>query len=102
MMRAQLSIAALAAATLAGCSSRSASRATEELSIADVARKVAAQAGRAIEIVPGKLQAGGTPRRCPDISKLQRLGYKPRVSLDEGLKATVDWYWRNAALAPKK
>jgi nucleoside-diphosphate-sugar epimerase len=37
---------------------------------------------------------GGTARRCPDISKLTRLGYKPRVLLSEGLKPTLDWYWR--------
>jgi nucleoside-diphosphate-sugar epimerase len=74
---------------------------TEEVAIADVARRIAAQAGRAIEIVPGTLAAGGTPRRCPDISKLSGLGYKPRVPLDEGLKPTVDWYWSHADLAPK-
>jgi len=74
---------------------------TEEVSVADVARRIAALAGREIDLVPGKLHAGGTPRRCPDISKLAKLGYKPRVSLNEGLKPTVDWYWRNAALAPK-
>src|SRR3569623_515893 len=74
----------------------------DEVSIADVARRIGRLAARDIMFVPGPLQAGGTPRRCPDISKLQRLGYKPRVSLDEGLKTTVDWYWRNAALAPKK
>ena len=73
---------------------------TEEVSIADVARKVAACAGRTIEPVSGKLQAGGTPRRCPDISKLAALGYKPAVSLDAGLKTTLDWYWNNADLAP--
>jgi nucleoside-diphosphate-sugar epimerase len=73
----------------------------EEVSIADVARKVAAVAGREVEIVPGRLQAGGTPRRCPDISKLTALGYKPRVPLSEGLKPTLDWYWKNADLAPK-
>jgi nucleoside-diphosphate-sugar epimerase len=73
----------------------------EEVSIADVARRIAAQAGRAIEIVPGKLQAGGTPRRCPDISKLAALGYKPRVPLSAGLKPTLDWYWNNTDLAPK-
>ena len=39
-------------------------------------------------------------RRCPDISKLAGLGYKPRVPLDEGLQPTLDWYWRNGALAP--
>ncbi len=73
----------------------------EEVSIADVALRVARAAGREIEIVPGPLQAGGTPRRCPDISKLAKLGYKPRVPLDAGLKPTVDWYWRNMDLAPK-
>jgi nucleoside-diphosphate-sugar epimerase len=74
---------------------------TEEVSIADLARRIAANAGREIELVPGKLQEGGTPRRCPDISKLGQLGYKPRVSLDQGLKPTLDWYWQNTGLAPK-
>jgi nucleoside-diphosphate-sugar epimerase len=74
---------------------------TEEVSIADLARRIGGLADSEIEIVPGKLQAGGTPRRCPDISKLAKLGYKPRVPLNDGLEPTVDWYWRNAALAPK-
>jgi nucleoside-diphosphate-sugar epimerase len=74
---------------------------TEEVAIADLARRIADLADSEIEIVPGKLQAGGTPRRCPDISKLAKLGYKPRVPLNDGLEPTVDWYWRNADLAPK-
>jgi nucleoside-diphosphate-sugar epimerase len=45
---------------------------------------------------------GGAARRCPDISKLTRLGYKPRVLLGEGLKPTLDWYWSNIELAPKE
>ena len=73
----------------------------EEVSIADLAKRVARAAGREIALAPGPLAKGGTPRRCPDISKLEKLGYKPRVPLDDGLKATLDWYWRNTALAPK-
>jgi len=73
----------------------------DEAAIADLAKRVAAVAGREIELVSGPLAAGGTPRRCPDISKLEKLGYKPRVPLDDGLKVTLDWYWRNAALAPR-
>jgi nucleoside-diphosphate-sugar epimerase len=69
----------------------------EEVAIADLARRIAAIAGREIELVPGALQPGGTLRRCPDISKLSRLGYKPRVALDDGLRTTVDWYWKNAS-----
>jgi nucleoside-diphosphate-sugar epimerase len=74
---------------------------TEEVTIADLARRIADLADSEIDIVPGKLQAGGTPRRCPDISKLAKLGYQPRVPLNDGLEPTVDWYWRNADLAPK-
>src|SRR4029079_10002934 len=47
---------------------------TEEVSMAELAQRVAQQAGREIEIVPGRLQPGGTMRRCPDISKLAKLG----------------------------
>jgi nucleoside-diphosphate-sugar epimerase len=73
----------------------------EEVTITDLARRIAATFGREIELVTGKPTPGGTPRRCPDISKLAKLGYKPRVSLDEGLKTTLDWYWRNVEMAPK-
>jgi len=74
---------------------------TEEVTIADLARRIADLADSEIEIVSGKLQAGGTMRRCPDISKLAKLGFAPRVPLNDGLEPTVDWYWRNAELAPK-
>jgi nucleoside-diphosphate-sugar epimerase len=74
---------------------------TEEVTIADLARRIADLADSEIEIVPGKLQAGGTMRRCPDISKLAKLGFTPRVPLNDGLEPTVDWYWRNADLAPR-
>jgi nucleoside-diphosphate-sugar epimerase len=73
----------------------------EEVTIADLARRMAKLAGREIALVAGPLQAGGTQRRCPDISKLAKLGYKPAVPLEQGLKTTLDWYWRNADLAPK-
>jgi nucleoside-diphosphate-sugar epimerase len=74
----------------------------EEVTIADLARRIAAVRGREIKPVAGAPMAGGTSRRCPDISKLAGLGYKPRVTLSEGLKPTLDWYWRNVSLAPKE
>jgi nucleoside-diphosphate-sugar epimerase len=73
----------------------------EEVTIGDLARRIARAAGREISLIAKPPAAGGTPRRCPDVSKLVRLGYKPVVPLDEGLKPTLDWYWRNADLAPK-
>jgi nucleoside-diphosphate-sugar epimerase len=74
---------------------------SEEVAIADLAQRIAEQAGREIELIAGKPAPGGTTRRCPDISKLSALGYKPRVPLSAGLRPTLAWYWSHAELAPK-
>ena len=73
----------------------------EEVTIADLAHRIAGIYGREITLVAGKPAPGGTARRCPDISKLAKLGYKPRVPLSEGLRPTLDWYRQNAERAPK-
>ena len=73
----------------------------EEVTIGEVARQVAACAGREIELVSSPAPAGGTQRRCPDIGKLGALGYAPQVTLAQGLKPTVDWYWAHERLAPR-
>jgi nucleoside-diphosphate-sugar epimerase len=66
---------------------------TEEVAIADLARRMAAMAGRRIRLAPSSALQGSTRRRCPDIAKLRALGYAPRISLDEGLPPTLKWYW---------
>jgi nucleoside-diphosphate-sugar epimerase len=73
----------------------------EEVTIADLAQRISRTAGRDIDLVCGPPMPGSVPRRCPDISRLVKLGYKPRVPLDEGLEPTLDWYWSHADLAPK-
>ena len=30
-------------------------------------------------------------KRTPDLSKIKRLGYKPRVSIDEGIRRTIEY-----------
>lgn len=72
----------------------------EEWTIADVARKVVAHFGREAELVTDELPAGGTLRRCPDITKLRGLGFIPKVGLDGGLPPTADWYAANRDLRP--
>jgi nucleoside-diphosphate-sugar epimerase len=64
----------------------------EEHTIMDLAFLVAKWFGREILVVPGKLPKGSPTRRLPDISKMAALGFKPRVSLNEGLAQTLDWY----------
>jgi nucleoside-diphosphate-sugar epimerase len=72
----------------------------EEVSVADLACRMARIAGREIALAPSAVLAGSTPRRCPDISKLAALGYTPRVPLDEGLPPTLEWYWDHENMAP--
>jgi UDP-glucose 4-epimerase len=67
----------------------------EEVTIEDLARRVGKQVGVELEIQPGDAPEGGTPRRCPDITKMRALGYEPAVGLDEGLERTVAWYLDN-------
>ena len=72
----------------------------EEVAIADVAGLVGSFYGRDVKIVPGNLQKGGTLRRCPDISKLKRMGFAPKIPLRTGVPLLADWYDKNADLAP--
>lgn len=71
----------------------------EEVKIRDLAYRVADYLGARIRIEPGPPAEGGALRRCPDIRKLQALGYKPRYALDDGLPPTIDWYVANESLA---
>jgi len=72
----------------------------EEISIAEVARKIVTALGREIEIQPGPLTPGSVTRRCPDISKIRQLGYNPTISFDEALAPAIDWYIKHANERP--
>jgi UDP-glucose 4-epimerase len=64
----------------------------QEISIAELVALVGQSLGVTLEVEPSAAAAGGTPRRCPDISKMRALGYQPQVSLADGLARTADWY----------
>jgi len=64
----------------------------EEISIADLAIRIAENINRSIKIFPSELLSGSTKRRCPDITKLKNLGYMPEYNLQQGLMHTIPWY----------
>ena len=41
--------------------------------------------------LPSPSASGGTPRRCPDISKICLLGYRLQAPLVEGLIRICEW-----------
>ncbi|MFN3928864.1 MAG: GDP-mannose 4,6-dehydratase, partial [Thermoflexus sp.] len=46
-----------------------------------------------IRFLPDRRIPGDPQRRCPDITKArQRLGWSPRIPLEEGLQRTIRWF----------
>jgi GDP-L-fucose synthase len=64
----------------------------EDLSIKDLAQKVANAAGFTGRIEWDASKPDGTPRKVLDISRMKALGWKPTITLDEGIASTIAWY----------
>jgi GDP-L-fucose synthase len=72
-----------------------------EITIAELAAKIADLTGFSGEIVWDDSKPDGQPRRAVDGSKARRLlGWEPAVSLDEGLRRTIDWFASNKTSVP--
>jgi nucleoside-diphosphate-sugar epimerase len=74
----------------------------EEVTMRRLAEMVAAGFGRDLSFETGPAPLGETQRRCPDIRKIQALGWSPGVSLSNGLPAVVAWYRDHPELRPTR
>ena len=64
-----------------------------EISIRDLAEKIAALTGFTGELVWDTSQPDGQPRRCLDVTRAAKeFGFRSRIGFDEGLRQTIDWY----------
>lgn len=72
----------------------------DELKIRDVASLVLETFNRKAQIVSSEAPLGETDRRCPDIKRIQALGYVPKVHLKEGITLITQWYLANKDLWP--
>ena len=66
-----------------------------EVSIKDLADKIGAIVGYSGRIVWDANKPDGTPRKVLDRTKVSNLGWKPSITLDQGITSTVDWYQEN-------
>lgn len=65
----------------------------EEYTMIDLAKKVKTMTGSASKIVHTDLPPDDPTRRCPDIGRAkQLLGWEPKVSVEEGLTKTIEYY----------
>ncbi len=64
----------------------------EEISIADLARKIAEIVEYKGKIVNDHNKPDGAPRKCLDSSALNSLGWRHSVSIEQGLRTTIKHY----------
>ncbi len=70
-----------------------------EFTILDLAKKVLQLTGSRSKIVFRPLPSDDPPRRRPDISLAKsRLGWEPRVDLEEGLQKTIAYFRENLGI----
>ena len=66
-----------------------------DLTIEELSKKIAKSVGFDGEVNWDTGREDGTPQKVLDIKKISDLGWKPSISLDEGINLTVEWYLKN-------
>jgi GDP-L-fucose synthase len=66
-----------------------------EISIKELANIVAHAIDYKGDILFDTEGLDGTPRKIMDNSKIESLGWKPKMTIEKGIAETVKWYWDN-------
>ena len=64
----------------------------EDLSIAELATMIGGIVGFGGKLTYNPERPDGTPRKLLDVSRLNALGWRPRISLEDGLRTAYRWY----------
>ena len=69
----------------------------EDLTIRELVEIVARVIGFEIDLVFDTTKPDGTPRKLLDTTRLQALGWKPQISLNDGIRQTYQWFLESSA-----
>ena len=72
----------------------------EDVTIAELAALVRDVVGFEGGIELDGSKPDGTPRKLMDVTKITGLGWKPKISLADGIRSTYRWFLANVASAP--
>jgi GDP-L-fucose synthase len=64
----------------------------EDLTIRELATKISKATGFEGQIEWDSSKPDGTPRKVLDVTRISKLGWRPTISLDEGIASTIAWY----------
>ncbi len=68
-----------------------------DVTIAELADLIAEIVGYRGRFVYDRSKPDGTPRKLLDVSRLTDLGWRARIDLRAGIRATYEWYLANPA-----
>ena len=63
-----------------------------DLTIKSLAELIQKTVGHAGEIIWDSTKPDGTPRKLMDVSKMANQGWKAKISLEDGIKSTYNWF----------
>ena len=66
-----------------------------DFTISELTNKIAEISGFKGEIIWDSSKLDGTPQKVLDIQKITNLGWKPTITLEQGIKSTIEWYLEN-------
>ena len=64
----------------------------EDIAIKDLAELIGGIVGFEGDIVWDGTKPDGTPRKLLDVSRIRTLGWKPEISLEDGIHSTYKWF----------
>jgi GDP-L-fucose synthase len=67
----------------------------EDVSIKELAETIKRIIGFEGSIEWDSSKPDGTPRKLLDVSRLTALGWKAKISLEDGISSTYEWYKAN-------
>ena len=71
----------------------------EDVAIRELAEMIMSAVGYSGSLTFDHSKPDGTPRKLLDVSRLQSLGWRPRISLTAGIQATYSWFRDHASKA---
>jgi len=74
----------------------------EDITICELVEVIAEVLGVKIKIIFDKSKPDGTPRKLMDSSRLRALGWKPRISLQDGIRQTYNWFMQSGAESKRR
>ena len=69
----------------------------EDIAIRELAELICEIVGFAGVLTWDTSKPDGTPRKLLDVSKLRNLGWRPSITLREGITGTYEWFLKNCA-----